>query len=376
MTSRPTRIRSCADPSSCRSAGFTLVELLVVITIIAMIIALLIPAVQAARESARCAQCISNLHELAAGVLQHVEKHDQYPTGGWGWHWVGDPDRGFKRDQPGGWFYNILPYIDQKDVYAWPDDNDRDTLTAHQLTRANELIRTPLKIANCPSRRRTVSYPKPAHGDTCQGKGPCWAAYNAAENDPATNVAARTDYAINAGSQPCNGVIPGPGSLSEGDNWLPCDKYDSSYAGDVCVKRGSCLGECWPTMLAHDGLSYQRSEVRPTLVRDGDMCTIMLGEKCLMPEHYYNGEDLGDNENMFTGYNHDVFRCTAYVPQLDRSGGDEDVLWRRFGSAHLSGCHFAFCDGRVKKLRFNIDAETFRHLGSRDGGVPVDMMQF
>ena len=91
-------------------------ELLVVITIIGILIALLLPAVQAAREAARRMQCANQIKQLATGSLLHLDSQGHLPCGGWKWTWVGDPDRGFGPVQPGGWIYNILPYIEQPDI--------------------------------------------------------------------------------------------------------------------------------------------------------------------------------------------------------------------------------------------------------------------
>ena len=68
-----------------RRRGFTLVELLVVITIIGILIALLLPAVQAAREAARRAQCSNNLKQASLAMLQHEEQYKFFPSSGWGY---------------------------------------------------------------------------------------------------------------------------------------------------------------------------------------------------------------------------------------------------------------------------------------------------
>ncbi|HEX3315341.1 MAG TPA: DUF1559 domain-containing protein [Gemmataceae bacterium] len=320
----PRRGRRRAGP------GFTLVELLVVVAIVAVLLALTIPAVQKAREAANYSRCGNNLHQIGIAFHLHHDQHRAFPSGGWGWAWIGTPARGSGPDQTGGWVYNILPYIGQAPLRSLGVGEDSPQLEESTA----KLVQTTIAVMVCPSRRSGGPYPadgRPYLLGTRDGK--------------TTTVSpvqlARGDYAANSGSQGFNEIDAGPSTIADGDN--------PNYS--------------WPGTSLCTGITFPRSAIQIRQILRGTSNTLAAGERYLNPEHYEDGMDVGDNESMYVGFDNDTCRVTLNPPKRDVRGRQDTF---RFGSVHPGTLNLLYCDGSVRSVGYDVDPDVFTASGSRN----------
>jgi prepilin-type N-terminal cleavage/methylation domain-containing protein/prepilin-type processing-associated H-X9-DG protein len=304
-------------------AGFTVIELLVSVSIVSILLALLMPAVQAVREVARRNQCQNNLKQIGLAFSLHVDSTRRYPTNGWGYGWVGDPDRGTDRHQPGGWIYCLLPYLEQEPLRQLGAGQSEFLKPSYM----SQVMQTPVSVFRCPSRAALPLLP--ANPDV-RPVNALW-----------VSVVAKTDYAVNEGDV-ITDTDQGPESLQEGD--------DPEFA--------------WTDVSEASGLAFLRSEIRPADVQDGLSMTLLAGEKRVSTAHYEVDGDPGFDQSMFSGVDLDLNRWVIDPPIQD----GEEIDDRRFGSAHSKGCVMLYCDGSVRAVSYSVDQSVFQHAGNRRDG--------
>ena len=304
------------SPKRRSASAFTLVELLVVIAIIGILIALLLPAIQAARESARNMECVNHLKQIGLAVQNHVQEQKNYPTGGWGYNWIGDAGRGFGRRQPGGFFYNILPFMEYKNVH----DMAKNTNTAAGKSAAKNMLSIPMGTFNCPSRRSPPLNPAIANVGGALNIVNC-AAFGQGD------VLYHSDYKANAGHDGVEANFPHAG---------PPD-----WPTTAVVSKGN-----------NSGISFQASLITIKDIVDGTSHTYLGGEKYLNASQYLSGKDFSDDQPFEGADDYDLYAWGNFQPRRDIR--DYDIQPSPFGSAHRYTFNMMMCDGSVSSVSYDI----------------------
>jgi prepilin-type N-terminal cleavage/methylation domain-containing protein len=378
--------------------GFTLVELLVVISIIGVLMSLLLPAINAAREQGRITQCKSNLRNLGLANLECQSKTSHYVTGGWGPLWVGFADGGNGVKQPGGWVYNLLPYLDENNLYVLGQGSNSLTDAQMQGDVVRQ-VQTTQAIMNCPTRRAVQAWNTIINPNM----NPYDPLATGAQQVNSSTVA-RGDFAANAGVQYKKASGTGTTETEQQFGCFldpasgPNNTFPNTYANGVA-------GTGFDATLRWSGVVFQRSLIGDGSVHDGAGKTYLFGEKFVDRKHTEDGGYFGDEGNLYSGMGADNYRTTLVLWQNDPTdtqntdgsfpsdpskplqagttanpnvamlndqvdtGGVYGCL---FGSAHSGIVNFVFCDGRTTSVSVSIDPLTHRYLGERNDGKILD----
>jgi prepilin-type N-terminal cleavage/methylation domain-containing protein len=285
--------------------GFTLIELLVVIAIIAILVALLLPAVQQAREAARRSQCKANMKQLGLAMHNYHDVHSVFPPGfirrgsaGLPGNWnavcstLADGSGVSNTARGWAWGAFVLPYMDQAGLY--------DTI-------APDGCRPPNSAADYNGATDPLRTPLPAY--VCPSS-------------------------------------PNMGRITHNDfrNYTISNYVVNWRIGEVQTK------------------------IRQRDIVDGTSNVVMLAER---QYHKKNKPGSGNLDQRAVGgvvfsvvedsTASVTFRAnwppnTPYVGNNDCCGGDGNLTRYAAASMHVGGVHVAMCDGAVRFINQNIEA--------------------
>ncbi len=335
-----------------RSRGWTVMDVLLVLSLALIIAAIFLPFVQNAREESRRNRCKNNLKEIGLAIHNYIDVHNSFAAGfdvhadgnylGWGWN------------------LKILPYMNSADLY--------DKVKPHF---AEGMYRTPnipqaqqrLPLLLCPSDDGTETVP---HGKSVTAKVVGGIVSEGTENWqsrlPRSSYFGNAGYLqlevggiqYNAAGTPTS-IVPlvNKGSLG-------------NFGTIIALERRYC------DQKSFGGIFGQNSHVKVAQVCDGTSNTIMIGERYSpadsRPNTVGHGTWIGvpdctRAQGLAMALGDASVRINIGMPLREQTTG--------FGSVHHGGAFFGLADGSVKFISQELDLVLYRYLSViDDGGRP------
>ena len=352
-----------SDYSRSQRSGFTLVELLVVISIISLLMALILPAIQSARQAARRTECLNHLRQLAIGMHGFAARSAQSRLPAYG-TWGDDAATSNTSTQPAAlrsWVVDILPYIDRRDLFDRWDFNLRHSNGGN----ANLIRQYNMTVLTCP------------------------------DDESANERPGALSYVVNAGYAGIDSVVElnrtsGWGNSNGNYHEFKNVKIDWNSNGTVGDREDNDLtrrsGVMWREVI-HRVRGNFRAEENLTLslneIYDGQSQTLLLTENL-------NAGGLESPAQMWG--DPDARSCTFVLPILRvRNGGPTyfqnppiDPNFSQSGingaksgaegrspwpsSNHFGGVCATFCDGSTKFISEHIDLLVYKRIITPAGG--------
>lgn len=154
-----------------RPKGFTLIEMLAVISIVGLLVSILLPAVMSAQESSRRARCSNNLRQIGLALQNYLTSHETFPI-----NWLNVPSDpefygGYTpwNSQRYSALTRLLPYLDNQPLYAsinfdWEPFPKTPVVQAFPFPQNSTAFMTSVSSFTCPS-----DFPTPRHGCNYRG---------------------------------------------------------------------------------------------------------------------------------------------------------------------------------------------------------------
>jgi prepilin-type N-terminal cleavage/methylation domain-containing protein len=318
--------------------GFTLVELLVVITIIGLLMSMLLPAVNQVREAARQAACRSNLKQLGLALDLYHTKNSSLPIGFWiRYESKAQPPRAVLEGK-GTTLVYLLPFLDQQGAYDLMKFNQVILYSpAPKIPGTNfDMWQLRIPVFVCPS-------------SSNRGVEP-------------SNRRALTNYVTSAGPI---------GLSAAGNPDTPC-KCTNPFTSFNLSRRNAG----GPGPFFNHNSTVIRKAVSYSDIHDGLATTIFMGEI-----------RYGCSDHDRSGWFHSENGCgqiSTTIPINYNTCNPSEVCktdgchargnWntgRGFKSDHPGGAIFLMGDQSVHFFSESIDHQTFQYLGAIDDRQPV-----